>query len=126
MNQPVLVELPKVLLLTLNQLFDMERKISLHGDSAGVLRNVERLKDAFAEELLFYEDPTGQPFNETRSDLEASIAGASSENLFVAEVVKPVIRHGDKTYSRVVQKGIVVVQSKDAKPADAGEQGSAQ
>lgn len=126
MIQPGTVELPKVLLLTLNQLFDMERKLTLHGDGAGVLRNVERLKDAFAVELLFYEDPLGQPFSETRTDLEASIAGASSENLFVAEVIKPVIRHGDKAYSRVIQKGIVVVQSKDSKPTDDSDKGSAQ
>lgn len=125
MNQPGIVELPKVVLLTLNQLFDMERKLALHGDGAGVMRNVERLKDAFAAELLFYEDPTGQSFSETRTDLEASIAGEGTENLVVSEVIKPVIRHGDKSYSRVVQKGIVVVQSRDSVPADAAKQGSA-
>jgi hypothetical protein len=126
MSKPGYVELPKLLLQTLNQLYDIERKLTLHGDAAGVLRNVERLKDAFAGESLFYEDPMGQAYNETRADLEASIAGESAENLVVAEVIKPVIRHGDKAYSRVIQKGIVVVRSKDAAPHDNKEEGTAQ
>lgn len=126
MSQPGYVELPRLLFQTLNQLYDIERKLALHGDAAGVLRNVERLKDAFAGESLFYEDPMGQTYNETRADLEASIAGESAENLVVAEVIKPVIRHGDKAYSRVIQKGIVVVRSKDAAPQDNKEEGTAQ
>lgn len=126
MSKPGYVELPKLLLQTLNQLYDIERKLTLHGDAAGVLRNVERLKDAFAGESLFYEDPMGQAYNETRADLEASIAGESAENLVVTEVIKPVIRHGDKAYSRVIQKGIVVVRSKDSAPQDNKEEGTAQ
>ncbi len=125
MSQPGYIELPKVLLQTLNQLCDIERKLVLHGDNAGILRNVERLKDAFASEQLFYEDPMGQSFSETRADLEASIAGESTENLFVTEVIKPVIRHGDKNYSRVIQKGIVVVRSQDAGTRQNNNQGEA-
>lgn len=126
MSQPGHVELPRLLLQTLNQLYDIERKLMLHGDAAGILRNVERLKDAFAGESLFYEDPMGQEFNETRADVEASIAGESVENLVVAEVIKPVIRHGDKAYSRVIQRGIVVVRSKDAPSQDSTEEGGSQ
>jgi len=61
----------------------------------------------------------GQSYNETRMDLEASIAGASTENLFVTEVIKPIIRqclregHLEKT--RVIQNGIVVVESREKK-----------
>ena len=124
MSQPGYLELPKVLLQTLNQLYDIERKLALHGDGAGILRNIERLKDAFAADHLFYEDPMGQPFNETRADLDASIAGESTENLVVAEVIKPVIRHGDKSYSRVIQKGIVVVRSRDAEAEQVSDQGA--
>lgn len=113
MNQQVFVELPALLMLTLNHIYDMERKLTLHGDGAGIQRNVERIKDSFAAEKLFYEDPMGQAFSETRTDLDASIAGQSTQNLVVTEVIKPVIRFGDHNYSRVVQKGIVVVRSKD-------------
>ncbi len=113
MAQPPVLEVPKWVLGTLNHLFDIERKISLHGDTASISRNVERIKEGFAEEGLFYENPMGQPFNETRTDLDASISGESTENLVVAEVVKPIIRLGRAEFSRVVQKGIVVVKSKE-------------
>lgn len=111
MNAPYVTEIPKFLLVALNQLYDMERKLSLHGDAAGLGRNVQRAKEAFFDGGFFYEDPMGQPFSETRTDLEASIAGAGTENLKVTEVIKPVIRYGDTAYSRVIQKGIVVVRS---------------
>jgi hypothetical protein len=123
MSAPMQLSIPKFVLQTLNHLYDAERKLTLHGDPGGVLRNIERIKDAFAEESLFYEDPMGQPFSETRTDLDASIAGEGTEDLHVTEVIKPVIRYGDPRYSRVIQKGIVVVRSKTAEPGNqAGEQ----
>ena len=109
---PTTIEVSRALLLTLNQLYDMERKLALNGDAAGVRRNVERIKDAFAEEKLFFEDPMGQAFAETRTDLEASIAGEGTEDLVVTEVIKPVIRVGTAAYSKVIQRGIVVVRSR--------------
>ena len=110
------LEFPKSLLTALNQLYELEQKIKKHGDAANMQRNVTRMKDAF-EELsseygLFYEDPMGQPFKETRTDVDATISGTSTENLVVVEVIKPVIRVGKRSYSHVVQKGIVVVESK--------------
>jgi hypothetical protein len=113
MNTPVTINgIPRSVLQTLNHLYEAERKLLLYGDPGGVLRNIERIKTAWAEEEVFYEDPMGQPFNETRTDIEASIAGEDTENLHVTEVIKPVIRRGNPEYSRVIQKGIVVVQSK--------------
>lgn len=111
MNAPLQPSIPKFVLQTLNHLYDAERKLALHGDPGGVLRNIERIKEAFAAEKVFYEDPMGQSFNETRADLDASIAGEGTENLRVTEVIKPVIRCGEPSYSRVIQKGIVVVRS---------------
>lgn len=126
MSQPGYMEMPRLLFQTLNQLYDIERRIALHGDAAGIQRNLDRIKDAFAADQLFYEDPMGQSFSETRTDLEASIAGESTENLVVTEVIKPVIRHGDRNYSRVVQKGIVVVRSKEANVPPNNQQGEMQ
>jgi hypothetical protein len=94
----------------------MERKLSINGDPSNLKRNIEKMKDVLESEIkLFYEDPMGQSFNETRSDLDASISGVGTNDLVVVEVLKPVIRYGAREeYSRVVQKGIVVVQSKDS------------
>ena len=105
------VEIPKYILQVLNNLYDIERKLSIHGDSGNSRRNVERIKEALENERIFYEDPMGQSYSETRTDFEATITGDGSENLKVVEVIKPIIRIGDRSFSRVVQKGIVIVQS---------------
>jgi hypothetical protein len=112
MQPNTIMEVPKWVFQVLNNLCDIERKLSIHGDPGNAKRNVDRIKETLEGEKLFYEDPMGQLFSETRTDLEASITGASTENLYVVEVIKPIIRIGDKQFSRVVQKGIVVVKSK--------------
>jgi hypothetical protein len=111
MHPPGSVEISKFVLQVLNNLCDIERKLSIHGDPGNAKRNVERIKETFEYERVFYEDPMGQSFSETRTDLEATITGEGSDNLKVVEVIKPIIRFGDRNFSRVVQKGIVIVQS---------------
>lgn len=113
MAQLPMIEVPKWALMLLNNLYEVERKLALHGDLGNASRNVGKMKEALSGESLFYEDPMGQLFKETRTDLEATISGAGTENLAVVEVIKPVIRYGNEDFSRVVQKGIVLVQSID-------------
>lgn len=123
------LQIPKSILTAVNQLYEMEQKIKRHGDPSNLLRNVTKMKDAFAEEGLpmgdvgggqqriglAYEDPMGQLFKETRTDLDATISGAGTENLVVVEVIKPIIRamvrDSAGEFGRVVQKGIVIVES---------------
>ena len=92
-------EVPNWILKVLNNICDIER-------------NVDRIKETFEAEKIFYEDPMGELFTETRTDLEASITWVGTENLHVVEVIKPIVRIGDKNFSRVIQKGIVVVESR--------------
>lgn len=113
MAQKPLFEVPKWALMLLNNLYEIEKKLIIHSDSGNAMRNVEKIKDIMSGEQLFYEDPINQPFKETRTDLDATISGESTENLVVTEVIKPIIRYGSDQYSRVVQKGIVVVESAD-------------
>lgn len=114
---------PKCILTILNQLYELEQKLKRHDDPANLGRNIGKMKDAFAEEglpdandmrvRLVYEDPMGQRFKETRTDLEASIAGTGTEDLVVVEVIKPIIRVlASGGGSRIVQKGVVVVESR--------------
>lgn len=121
MQHPGILEVPRWLLTILNQAFEMERKIEIHGDAAGVQRNLDRLKSVFLDEGLFYENPLGSKFDETRTDVEASISGEGLENLVVVEVHKPIIRYGSTAFSKVVQKGIVVVKSIDESNGKAGD-----
>jgi hypothetical protein len=124
------LQIPKSILTAVNQLYELEQKLKRHGDPNNLLRNVTKMKDAFAEEGLpmgdvggtfvriglAYEDPMGQSFKETRTDLDATISGAGTENLVVVEVVKPIIRavlrDSVGEFARVVQKGVVIVESK--------------
>jgi len=113
MAQAFLIEIPKWILNTLNNVYEVEKKLALHGDSGNATRNIIKIKDSFAEMGVFYEDPMGQDFKETRTDLDATISGSETENLVVVEVIKPIIRAGEMSFSRVVQKGIVVVESRE-------------
>jgi hypothetical protein len=114
MHPAPILEVPKWVLQTLNNVYDMERKVSAHGDPANIRRNIDRIKEAFESGNIFYDDPMGQSFNETRTDLEASITGTGADDLVVVEVIKPIVRVGERAFSRVVQKGIVIVESKAA------------
>jgi hypothetical protein len=114
MTRTIVVQMSEAerrLLVVLNQVFEIEKKLSLHGDPNNLGRNINRIKDAMEELSFFYEDPTGQDFQETRTDLEATISGKGTEGLKVVEVIKPIIRVGQRDLSRVVQKGIVVVEA---------------
>ena len=108
-------DIPKEFLILLNNLYEVEKKLTMHSDSGYINRNIEKMKDALAELGFFYEDPMGQTYKETRTDLDASISGSSTECLIVVEVIKPIVRYGDANFTRVVQKGIVVVESKEGK-----------
>ena len=105
-------EVPDWVLKVLNNIYDIERKIKIHGDVGNIKRNIEKIKENFENEKIFYDDPMGGLFVETRTDLDVSIAGEGVENLYVVEVIKPIVRIGNKDYSRVIQKGIVVVETK--------------
>jgi hypothetical protein len=123
-------QIPKSILTALNQLYQIEQKLKRHGDPANIQRNVDKMKDAFNEEglplwyagggqlrvCLAYEDPMGQPFRETRTDLEATISGTGTDNLVVVEVIKPIIRAAlrddPRKFSKIIQKGIVIVESR--------------
>jgi hypothetical protein len=127
------LQIPKSIITAINQLYELEQKLKKHGDPNNLQRNVEKMKDAFAEEGLMmgasggaqyriglaYEDPMGQSFKETRTDLEASISGSGTENLVVVEVIKPIIRavvrDSQGTFSKVIQQGIVIVESQKEK-----------
>lgn len=60
-----------------------------------------------------YYNPIGEDYNITRTDCEASIAGDSTDNLLITEVIKPIIRLHSGSASFIVQKAVVVVKAKN-------------
>ena len=106
----------------LDQLFEIERKLENIEESNSIARNLNKMKDIFETNLFSsstsseigftYHNPIGEAYNETRLDLEASIAGNSTEILIIKEVIKPIIRYKSGGSTLIARKGVVVVESK--------------
>jgi hypothetical protein len=115
----VMIKYPKSYLTIINQLFEIEHKLKNVHDQNSIQRNLDRLKDFFASEALTdgqglsYYNPIGEYYDETRVDCEASISGTSHENLQIIEVLKPIIYAQVGNSKIVIQKAIVIVQSKN-------------
>ena len=110
------LKVPKIYIDLLDQVFEIEKKVANLTESNSISRNVLRLKEIF-EQLepdggLIYHNPIGEPYNETRTDIEASIAGNSADNLVITEVIKPIVRYRKGGITLVVRKGVVVTESK--------------
>ena len=109
------LKVPKFYIDLLDQVFEIEKKVKNLTESNSINRNVSRLKEIF-EQLepdggLFYHNPIGEVYNETRTDIEATIAGESADNLIITEVIKPIVRYRKGGITLIARKGIVVVES---------------
>ena len=62
MQKNAVSEVPTWILKVLNNICDIERKIQIHGDPGNTKRNVDRIKETFEAEKIFYEDPMGELF----------------------------------------------------------------
>ena len=94
-----------------NLVFELEKKLS-ENDSPGVKRNVQRMKDVLEEAGVLLMNPLGEPYQETRTDLEANIASAAGGGLFVLDVIKPVLYARQEAGRTLLQKGVVIVGTK--------------
>lgn len=109
----------KPFLLLVNQLFDIENKILKIKESNSISRNMDRCKEILATEIfpddqgLFYHNPLGEKYDETRIDCEANISGFHNDNLIIIEVIKPIIYYRLGGSQIIVQKAVVIVQSKN-------------
>ena len=103
----------KSLLRLLNQLFELERRVATSPDGLNVLRQLRRMKELFEEDFhLVFEDPIGQTFNETRTDVEGRLAGGSADDLVIVETIKPIIRSLNGPTTFIEQKGIVIASAR--------------
>ncbi len=124
----VLVKVPQAYLDLVNQIFEIERKVSQIKEDNSIVRNINKLKDLMESELftvrgnestigLTYHNPIGENYSDTRTDCEASIAGTNTENLVIVEVIKPIVFYtyseSGKVLKNIAQKAVVIVKSKD-------------
>jgi len=101
----------RAVLAILNDLFLLEKKITKTAPGEGLVRYVSRIKEHFALLGFIIDDPLGEPFSETRTDCEATIAGESTENLIIEEVLKPIVRRRDQDSTFLLQRAVVIVRS---------------
>jgi hypothetical protein len=118
--QPQKNDQQKVMLEMLNQIFEIEKKLLKIETPHSIGRNINTLKGLFETKLyeaqqvgLFIHNPLGEKYDETRLDCEASIAGESTENLHIVEVIKPIIHQKYEGSTQILQKAVVIVQSKE-------------
>ncbi|MBN8824565.1 MULTISPECIES: hypothetical protein [unclassified Spirosoma] len=90
-----------------NQVHALEKKVQKEGHSgSGYLRHIQRIRQSLAELGTTFHSPEGERYTETRTDVEASVAGESMGNLTITQVIKPIVsQHG-----QIVQAGIVIVE----------------
>jgi len=101
-----------------NLVFELEKKLA-DNESPGVRRTVARMKDTLDEAGILILNPLGEPYAETRTDLEANIVSPVSPAkgaLYVVDVIKPVLyaqeQQGTARLQTLLQKGVVIVASK--------------
>lgn len=115
------IKIDKVIIDIINQIYEIEKKVCQIKEQNSIQRNINKLKEIFQYDLIktdgqehgfMYHNPIGESFNETRTDCEASIAGSGTDNLFISEVIKPIIRYSIGGINVIVQKAVVIVESK--------------
>ena len=107
-------------LYILNQVYALKRRLRLCQIPDGALRPLERIEEHLAANLhvpallpdgwgLVIEDPSGQRYDDRRTDLEAEVIGDSAAPLYIVDVIKPVIRLTSEGRTLVIQRGSVTV-----------------
>lgn len=90
-----------------NSIALLELKLKADGQAEKYERQLNRIHAALEQEGYQYLCPAGEPYSETRTDVEATISGEGSGNLSILQVIKPVIY----CEGVLVQKGIVIAGS---------------
>lgn len=99
----------KLTLSLINQLFEMERKLATN--QVGLVdRNFDRIKHELEENDIKVIDPTGEKYEDTRTDCQASIVGELSKNMMITRTMKPIIILNGSNGMELIQRGVVIVE----------------
>jgi hypothetical protein len=94
-----------------NLVFELEKKLA-GNDSPAIKRNFERMKAVLDEAGILVLNPIGEYYQETRTDLEASIISSAKGPLVIVDVIKPIVYTNHDLDKLLLQKGVVIVGSK--------------
>ncbi len=92
-----------------NQIFDMEKKITDTDLENTLARNIRRIKNKLEAMGIRYHNPLGETYDETRLDCEAMIGDNAASPLLISEVVKPIIHHHENGTTRLLQRAVVII-----------------
>lgn len=93
----------------INQFFEIESKVRDLDKTASFERNFNRVQHIFKEAGWVIQNPTGEPYQETRTDCEASISGDPKRPMKIAKTLKPIIYQRNQDQLQLVQKAVVLV-----------------
>ncbi|GAA4342120.1 hypothetical protein [Flaviaesturariibacter amylovorans] len=96
----------KPLINIINQLHEIEKKLP---DGGSIGRHLERIRHELEALGYSWHAPTGEKWDATRTDCEASITGTLRDRMVITDVIKPVIHQEQEGTRRIVQKAVVVV-----------------
>ena len=99
----------------INNFFDIDKKVAQKPEMQSLTRNLERMKSSFEEMGYIIRNPKGEVYSDTRTDCDASIVGAGTENLVITDVIKPIVYWRIGEVLGIVQKGIVLVEGVEKK-----------
>lgn len=94
-----------------NLIFELEKKLA-GNDSPGIKRNFDRMRAVLEDAGILLLNPLGEPYLETRTDLEAGIASPANGPLVVLDVIKPVVYTLHQQERVLLQKGVVIIGTK--------------
>jgi hypothetical protein len=91
--------------------FELDKKLA-GAASPGIKRHMDRMRSVLEEAGILMLDPLGEPYQETRTDLEASILPDARGALSVVDVIKPVLYVEEAGKRTLLQRGVVIVGDK--------------
>jgi hypothetical protein len=100
----------KQIINIINQVFEIEKKLGSSTGSSNLQRNIDRIKSELSDMGYDYHNPVNEKWDETRTDCEASVAGALKVKMLITEVIKPVVHQKEDGGKKIIQKAIVVVE----------------
>lgn len=106
---PKQIAMDKLTLNLINQLFEIERKlIAKQIDVAD--RNLDRIKHDLEAHGVKVIDPTGEKYEDTRTDCQASIVGDLGRNMIITKTMKPIVIENGPNGMELIQRGTVIVE----------------
>lgn len=96
----------------INQVFEIEKKSGKNESLQLIERNMNRISEAFQDMGLRIHNPAGEPYDDQRTDYEASIAGDPSKKLFITDVLKPAVYFIENNKPSLLQKAVVIADNK--------------